>query len=137
MKTSTSAGAIRRMALALTAIIAVSAVACTTSANDDGASPNDEAAAPAEPAPPPEELGEDFDRDAARANAQTLIGLPEDAFEEAPMRRIVRRGDEHFTVTMDLRPGRQNVELDDDGTGTYVVTKVVIETMDGDHIEVE
>jgi hypothetical protein len=32
---------------------------------------------------------------------------------------------------MDLRPGRQNLELDDDSTGTYVVTRIVVETPEG------
>jgi hypothetical protein len=74
---------------------------------------------------------DDFDRDAARAEAEALLGTPEDEFEETPDRRIVRRGDEEFIVTMDLRPGRQNLELDDEGTGTYVVTRVVVETPEG------
>jgi hypothetical protein len=55
----------------------------------------------------------------------------EDDIEETPDRRIVRRGDEEFIVTMDLRPGRQNLELDDDGTGTHVVTRIVGETPEG------
>jgi hypothetical protein len=74
---------------------------------------------------------EDFDRDAARAEAEALLGTPEDELEETPDRRIVRRGDEEFIVTMDLRPGRQNLELDDDSTGTYVVTRIVVETPEG------
>jgi hypothetical protein len=74
---------------------------------------------------------EDFDRDAAKAEAEALLGTPEDELEEAPDRRIVRRGDEEFIVTMDLRPGRQNLELDDDSTGTYVVTRIVVETPEG------
>jgi hypothetical protein len=48
--------------------------------------------------------------------------------------RIARRGDEGFALTMDLVPGRLNVELDDDGTGEYVVTSVAIETEDGSEI---
>jgi hypothetical protein len=72
-----------------------------------------------------------FDRDAASAEAEALLGTPEDELEETPDRRIVRRGDEEFIVTMDLRPGRQNLELDDDGAGTYVVTRIVVETPEG------
>jgi hypothetical protein len=74
---------------------------------------------------------EDFDRETARAEAEALLGTPEDDIEETPDRRIVRRGDEEFIVTMDLRPGRQNLELDDDGTGTHVVTRIVVETPEG------
>jgi hypothetical protein len=74
---------------------------------------------------------DDFDRDAASAEAEALLGTPEDELEESPDRRIVRRGDEEFIVTMDLRPGRQNLELDDDGAGTYVVTRIVVETPEG------
>lgn len=82
---------------------------------------------------------DDFDRDAARAEAEAVLGTPEDELEEAPDRRIVRRGDEEFAVTMDLRPGRENLELDDDGTGTYVVTRIVVETPQGgdDNLVVE
>jgi hypothetical protein len=72
-----------------------------------------------------------FDRDAASAEAEALLGTPEEEIEESPDRRIVRRGDEEFIVTMDLRPGRQNLELNDDGTGTYVVTRIVVETPEG------
>lgn len=75
---------------------------------------------------------EDFDREEARQDAEALLGLAEGDFDESPERRVVRRGDEEFAVTMDLRPGRQNVELDDDGTGTYVVTRVTVETPDGE-----
>lgn len=137
MKSSTSAHGTRRAMLAITALIAVIGLACTASVDEGAESPNDESAAPEAPAPPPDDLEEDFDRQAARANAQALIGLPEDAIEESTMRRIVRRGDEHFAVTMDLRPGRQNLELDNDSSGTYIVTKVIIETMDGEHLEIE
>ncbi|MEX2562986.1 MAG: hypothetical protein WD358_06990 [Nitriliruptoraceae bacterium] len=117
------------LVLALAAVLA----ACATTSPD----PSPDELATEVPAPPPNDLEADLDEDAARDNARALLGLPEESFEESPMRRIVRRGDEHFAVTMDLRPGRQNVELDDDGSGTYVVTKVVIETMDGDNIVVE
>lgn len=97
-----------------------------------------------EPAPPPDvgeilpvedhevDLWADFDRDRSREDAERLLGLDEADVTETPERRIVRRGDEHFAVTMDLRPGRQNVELDDDGSGTYVVTRVVVEVPDGE-----
>lgn len=107
-------------------------------------------AAPEAEAPPPEPPAEDpeppadgtpvdaeFDREAARADAEALLGLSEDEVEETPMRRIVRRGEEDYPVTMDLRPGRQNLELDDEGNGVYVVTRVLVEAPAGDHVVVE
>lgn len=60
------------------------------------------------------------------------MGLPEEAIEEDAETRVVRRGDETLPGTMDLRPGRRNVELDDDGTGTFVVTRVTVEVPDGE-----
>jgi hypothetical protein len=80
---------------------------------------------------------EDFDRDTARAEAEALLGTPEHDVAEGPLVRIVRRGDEEYIVTMDLRPGRMNLELDDDGTGTYVVTRIVVEDPDDDPLVVE
>lgn len=77
---------------------------------------------------PPTEPDDAFDREAAEARAREFLGLPESEVEEGPMQRIVRRGEEEFRVTMDLQPGRMNLELDDDGTGTYVVTRVTVET---------
>ncbi len=87
----------------------------------------------------PEELEdpfEDFDRDEAESQAQSHLGLAEDEIEESSMVRIVRRGDEDYPVTMDLRPGRLNLELDDEGDG-YVVTRVVVETPDDDELVIE
>lgn len=81
---------------------------------------------------PPTEPDDAFDREAAEARARELLGLPESEVEEGPMQRVVRRGEEDFMVTMDLQPGRMNLELDDDGTGTYVVTRVTVETPDGE-----
>ena len=85
-----------------------------------------------EPGEVPPEPWPGFDREASRTEAEALLGLPEDEVEESSELRVVRRGDERFIVTMDLRPGRKNVELDDDGTGTYVVTRVVVEVPDGE-----
>ena len=88
----------------------------------------------------PEELEDpfaDFDRDEARERAEGYLGVAEDDIEEGGMVRIIRRGDEDYMVTMDLRPGRMNLELDDDGSGTYVVTRVMVETPDGDDLVVE
>lgn len=45
--------------------------------------------------------------------------------------RIARRGDEEFALTMDLVPGRLNVELDADDDGQYVVTAISVETENG------
>jgi predicted nucleic acid-binding Zn-ribbon protein len=79
----------------------------------------------------------DFDRDAVEAEARALLGRAEDEITEDEMTRIMRRGEEEFAGTMDLRPGRMNLELDDDGSGTYVVSRVVVEVPDGDSIVVE
>lgn len=93
--------------------------------------------------PPPEAPEEmedpfaDFDRDEARERAEGYLGVAEDDIEEGEMVRIIRRGDEDYMVTMDLRPGRMNLELDDDGSGTYVVTRITVETPDGDDLVVE
>ena len=76
--------------------------------------------------------GDVFDRERSEQDARALLGLPEDEVEADALTRIVRRGDEDFVVTMDLIPGRRNVELDDDGTGAYVVTRVVVEVPDGE-----
>jgi hypothetical protein len=106
---------------------------------DPAAPADDPAAQPDDPAGPDADPGGDFDRETARADAEALLGTPEDEITETPDRRVVRRGDEEFVVTMDLRPGRQNLELDDDGTGTYVVARVVVETPEGgdDNLVVE
>jgi hypothetical protein len=86
------------------------------------------------PAPVPDAVSDaypDFDRERARAEAKALLGRAESELQPGPNLRIVRRGDELFPVTMDLRPGRLNVELDDDGSGQYVVTRVVVEVPEG------
>lgn len=69
--------------------------------------------------------------DDARERAEALLGQAEDEVEEGDEVRIVRRGDEVMNVTMDLRPGRLNVELDDAGDGTFEVVTVVMETEEG------
>jgi hypothetical protein len=70
-----------------------------------------------------------FDADEAARRAASLLGaqegdLPDDV-------RVARRGDEEFPLTADLVPGRLTVQLDDDGTGTFVVVEVQIESEDG------
>ncbi len=72
----------------------------------------------------------EFQLDVIRAEAENLLGMNEDELEPSPMLRITRRGDERFPGTMDLVPGRMNVELDNHG-GSYLVTRVVVETPDG------
>lgn len=61
--------------------------------------------------------------------ARTLIGtaeadLPGDV-------RIGRRGDEDMMLAQDYVVGRRTVALDDDGSGTYVVTAVTVELDEG------
>ena len=70
-----------------------------------------------------------LDVEAAARRAASLLGaqegdLPDDV-------RVARRGDEGFPLTADLVPGRLTVELDDDGTGKFVVVEVQIELEDG------
>lgn len=77
----------------------------------------------------PPDLADDFDSDAALARGEALLGDPEG--ELASDVRIGRRGDETFALTEDYVLGRLTVELDDDGTGTYRVTSVVVELPDG------
>jgi hypothetical protein len=79
-------------------------------------------------------LGEVDDEDVAAA--RELLGLPEDEVVEDAETRIMRRGDEQLAGTMDLRPGRRNLELDE-VDGTFVVTRITIETEDGEDIVVE
>lgn len=93
-----------------------------------------EESTPVEPPdlPPVDEVIDDaYDREESRQRATALLGVHEDDVEESAALRIVRRGDEHFAVTMDLRPGRLNVELDERDDG-FVVTRVVVETADGE-----
>jgi hypothetical protein len=108
---------------------------------EEGTSQEDADEAQAPEAPEEPEAGDDpfadFDRDEARQQAESHLGLAEDDIEESSMVRVVRRGDEDYMVTMDLRPGRLNLELDDDGSGTYVVTRVVVETPDGEDLVIE
>ena len=89
--------------------------------------------APDQP-PEPEDNGDmgfdDTDRDEREAAAQSLLGAPEAEVDESAEVRIVRRGDEESPVTMDLRPGRLSVELDE-VDGTFRVTRVVVEVPDG------
>lgn len=77
----------------------------------------------------PPDLGDDFDSDAALIAGEALLGDAED--ELADDVRVGRRGEETFALTEDYVLGRLTVELDDDGTGTYRVTSVVVELPEG------
>jgi hypothetical protein len=72
---------------------------------------------------------EDFPAEAARDRARATIGVAEDELE--PDVRIGRHGDEQFMLTEDYVLGRIIVELDDDGSGTFVVTQARVELPDG------
>jgi hypothetical protein len=77
----------------------------------------------------PDDLAPEIDVDAARADAERLLGqaetdLPGDV-------RVARRGDEHFMLTEDYVVGRLTVELDQAPDGTYRVTAVAVELPDG------
>lgn len=80
----------------------------------------------------PDDLPADVDLDAARTEAQELLGMTE---EEALARgddvRLGRRGDEQFALTEDFRPGRKTIATEDDGTGTYRVVEVELELEQG------
>jgi hypothetical protein len=79
--------------------------------------------------PVPADSGDDFPSDAAREEARSMLGKPE--AELAADVRVRRRGEESFALTEDYVLGRITVELDDDGTGTYVVTSATVELPDG------
>lgn len=94
---------------------------------------------PAAPEVPGDEQG--FDPEASPDQARSFLGVSEDDVEAAitdtTMVRIMRRGDEQLAGTMDLRPGRLNLELDPDEDGTYRVTRIVVETEDGADLVIE
>lgn len=109
----------------------------TACGNGDPAPPT--APEHADPQVPDDEQG--FDPEASPAQARSFLGVSEDevdaAIADTVMVRIMRRGDEQFAGTMDLRPGRLNLELDPDEDGTYRVSRVVIETEDGSDLVIE
>ena len=120
-----------------TALLAVLLLAGVLAACGDG----DPTPAPDPVAPqvPDDEQG--FDPEASPAQARSFLGVSEDdvevAIADTTMVRIMRRGDEQFAGTMDLRPGRLNLELDPDEDGTYRVSRVVVETEDGADLVIE
>ncbi|MEX1178115.1 MAG: hypothetical protein WEB09_06610 [Nitriliruptor sp.] len=82
-------------------------------------------------APPPDLDGE-LDVDAARRDARSLLGEPEEEVLELWQDvRLGRRGDEHMAVTDDQQPGRKTIATEDDGTGTFRVVEVVLELPEG------
>lgn len=87
--------------------------------------------------PPPPDADEPFDPEASRELAARWLGVAEEDVEETVMLRIARRGEESFPATMDLRPGRFNVELDEDEDGVYRVTRIIVESDQGESIVVE
>lgn len=137
---------IRNALPALAAIGALALTACggTTSAVADG--PDGDVAPPAAGAcleghpdcvdtvvapdgEVPPDPADDFDSDTALAEGEALLG---DAEDELPTHvRTARRGEEMFALTEDYVLGRLTVELDDDGTGTYRVSSVVVELPEG------
>ena len=119
----------RRMLVGVAA--AVTLVACG-GAGESGSPTTDE---PAPPQPPAEEDG--FDAERSQELAEAYLGVAEEQVEETVMVRIMRRGEESFAGTMDLRPGRFNLELDEDEEGVYRVSRVVVERDDGGPLVVE
>lgn len=87
--------------------------------------------------PPPPDADEPFDPEASRELAERWLGVVEEDVEETEMLRIARRGEEFFPATLDLRPGRFNVELDEDDDGVYRVTRIIIENDQGESLVVE
>ena len=84
---------------------------------------------PMDPDQPLSGPDDDFPSDQARDDARATLGTAED--ELGPEIRIRRRGSESMMLTEDYVLGRITVELDDDGTGTFVVTSATVELPDG------
>ncbi|MBW3664545.1 MAG: hypothetical protein KY469_15700 [Actinobacteria bacterium] len=78
----------------------------------------------------PSDMGDAFDDEVARSQAEAMLGVPE-ADLPADGVRIGRKGQETYALTEDYVLGRMTVELDQDDTGTWVVTKVVVELLAG------
>lgn len=72
---------------------------------------------------------DEYPSEAARQRAREQLGRPEGELD--PDIRIGRRGEEQMMLTEDYALGRITVELDDDGTGTFVVTQATVELPDG------
>jgi hypothetical protein len=122
-------GAARR---SLTGMVAGALAAVLVAGCGGTAADGDEASVP-----PPPDADEPFDPEASEELAEQWLGVAEDDIEETEMLRIARRGEEFLPATMDLRPGRFNVELDEDEDGVYRVTRIIIENDQGESIVVE
>ena len=127
----------RRCRVAAGVLVTVLAVLLVGCGEIDDGEPGAEPAPDAPEAPEEPEEADGFDRERSRELAEGYLGVAEEDVEETVMVRILRRGDEQFAGTMDLRPGRFNLELDPDDEGVYRVTRVVVETEDGEDLVVE
>ncbi len=58
-------------------------------------------------------------------SAASILGTPETGVD--PSWRVGRRGEESFALTEDFVVGRFTVELDDDGTGVFLISSVTVE----------
>ena len=83
---------------------------------------------PDTPVPDAGSPGPDFPTEEVIEGAKDLLGTPAAALPDGV--RVVRDGDETFTVTQDFVPGRVSVELDEAGS-TSEVTVVTVELPDG------
>lgn len=78
---------------------------------------------------PPGDPGDGVDVEAEREEARGLLGVAEPDLAETV--RVARRGADTFPLTEDYVIGRDTVELDDDGSGVFVVTSVTVELPEG------
>ncbi len=101
----------------------------TPDCQDTPMDPDAPVSGPGGEVPPPGPSDEAFPSEAARDQARALLGSPES--ELAPDVRVARRGEETFALTEDYVLGRITVELDDDGSGTHVVTSATVELPEG------
>lgn len=109
-------------------LAAVVAAGCAGAAEEGGEVGN---------VPPPPDADAPFDPEASRELAEQWLGVAEEDIEETEMLRIARRGEESFPATMDLRPGRFNLELDEADDGVYRVSRIIVENDQGASLVVE
>ena len=127
------------------AAVAVVALLTACSGNDDApavAAPSDGAAPPAagmclegatdcvDTVVDPSDMSDAFDDDVARNQAEAMLGVAEGDLPTDGV-RIGRKGQETYALTEDYVLGRMTVELDQDTSGTWVVTQVVVELLSG------
>lgn len=103
----------------------------TTDCVDTPMDPDESVSSPADGGIDPADGDADFPTDAARQRAQALLGTPESELAVGADLRVGRRGDEQFMLTEDYVLGRITVELDNDGSGTFVVTQATVELPEG------